>query len=566
MGCKAEACKECTQKCLLVHQRKKNSTIGATAFFKVMIGDQFSKVLFLPPKFAATVSSLVDQETFLEDSSGRQWNVALSNLNGSLAFERGWGSFALDHGLEVGNFLVFDYVMGSGFVVKIFNTTGCEKVDFPENSDVKKRARINGNSASKHDQCHKNEGSMNKQASSTSAMSLSEAVIHQSQCEPNDVEEILRAPEDMLHCDSSNGGAKHLAKAEYTEEPFYLINRDLRDNQGYDRNPAFDLFNFETWNNSGADVTGKAAVKDGRFPYDTDISLNSQMKTCFVVKDPAAKGMVSGVAATDALDFETIEKSHCSKEISKKASASGKNSCKNRTSGHLLTTSAMRLEGNKENISDMPIKGITKCQIAEGSGTAVSRDLSESMSENNQVALFPKENTSLIDGFSSAKQEFNGMSELVDVPVTTEMHDCQTRLSNDSKMIDRGHSPSSDMIAREKYRVAKVQLVDSVGTSSTYTACLSCLVAKESQSFLELPTCLPSSYHGKGRMERRVVFLQDPAMRLWPVLYHERSGFTILTSGWEAFSKANGIQPGDECVFGVERASEGIYGVRIARK
>ncbi|KAG6635014.1 hypothetical protein I3843_11G011900 [Carya illinoinensis] len=489
MCCKAEACKECTQKCLLVHQRKKNSMSGATAFFKVMIGDQFSKVLFLPPKFAATVSSLVDQETFLEDSSGQQWNVALSNLNGSLAFDRGWGSFALDHGLEVGNFLVFNYVMGSGFVVKIFNTTGCEKIDFPENSNVKKRARINGNGnlAAKHDQCHRNEGSMNNQASSTSAMSLSEAVLHQSQCEPNDVEAIPRAPEDMLHCDSSNGGAKHLAKAEYIEEPFYLINRDLQDNQGYDRNPVFDLFNFETWNNSGADVTSKSAVKDGRFPYDTDISLNSQMKTCFVVKDPVAKGIVSGVATTDALDFETIEKSHCSEEISKKASASGNNSCKNRTSGHLLTTSAIRLEGNKENISDVPIKGITKCQIAEGSGAAVSRDLSESMSENNQVALSPKENTSLIDGFSSAKQEFNGMSELVDVPVTSDMRDCQTRLWNDSKMIDQVHSPSSDMIASEKYRGAKVEHVDSVGTSSTYTASLSCLVAKESQSFLVFP-------------------------------------------------------------------------------
>lgn len=55
---------------------------------------------------------------------------------------------------------------------------------------------------------------------------------------------------------------------------------------------------------------------------------------------------------------------------------------------------------------------------------------------------------------------------------------------NDSKMIDQVHSPSSDMIASEKYRGAKVEHVDSVGTSSTYTASLSCLVAKESQSFL----------------------------------------------------------------------------------
>ena len=36
-------------------------------------------------------------------------------------------------------------------------------------------------------------------------------------------------------------------------------------------------------------------------------------------------------------------------------------------------------------------------------------------------------------------------------------------------------------------------------------------------------------------------------MRLWPVLYHERSGFKILTNGWKSFRKANNIQPGDEC-------------------
>lgn len=67
-------------------------------------------------------------------------------------------------------------------------------------------------------------------------------------------------------------------------------------------------------------------------------------------------------------------------------------------------------------------------------------------------------------------------------------------------------------------------------------------------------------------MQRKVVFLRDPAMRLWPVIYHERSCFRVLISGWEAFSKANSIRPGDECVFGVESDSEGIYGVHIAHR
>lgn len=82
----------------------------------------------------------------------------------------------------------------------------------------------------------------------------------------------------------------------------------------------------------------------------------------------------------------------------------------------------------------------------------------------------------------------------------------------------------------------------------------------------ELPTCLPSSYKGRMKMERKVVYLRDSAMRMWPVLYHERPNFKILTSGWKDFSKANLIQPGDECVFSLENDLEAIYGVHIARR
>lgn len=45
MGGKVEACVGCTQKCLLLHKKKKNSSPVVSSFFKVMIGDQFSKVL-----------------------------------------------------------------------------------------------------------------------------------------------------------------------------------------------------------------------------------------------------------------------------------------------------------------------------------------------------------------------------------------------------------------------------------------------------------------------------------------------------------------------------------------
>lgn len=74
------------------------------------------------------------------------------------------------------------------------------------------------------------------------------------------------------------------------------------------------------------------------------------------------------------------------------------------------------------------------------------------------------------------------------------------------------------------------------------------------------------TYRGRPKTDRRVVYLRDSVMRLWPVLYIERNYFKTLASGWEAFSKANNIQPGDECVIGIENGVEGICSVQIISK
>ncbi|KAB1217296.1 hypothetical protein CJ030_MR4G021025 [Morella rubra] len=558
MGCKMEACAECTKQCVLIHGKKKNSSLVVNSFFKVMIGDGFSKVLFLPPKFAATVSSLVNQKTFLEDSSGQQWRITISNLDGSLAFEQGWSSFVEDHGLKVGDFLVFNYILESGFVVKIFNATGCEKLDFSENTNACRRTRFNGNSTGRHHQCCKtDEGSMNKQSSSTSIVSASDAEIGQSQSELKNVEETVKVPENIFKNENSSGMTTHVSKPEYMEEPYFLINRDLGDKQGDDRSPLFDLFSLEMANNSsGANVANKAFIKDAKFFH----TVKSQTETCLVVKDPVAK---------------------------------------------VVTT----LARNEENVSYMPNGGITKCLVPEGL---------ESVSQKIQGAVSPEERTLLIDDCPSAKQKSKATPEFWDVPTAGEMPDCQCGLVKEEPVkmtpdlcshqkitgekmtgeiiglvkeepvkmtpdlcsrkkmtqeiwdeIKGEHGQNSGTTVRAKdnvLRVVKSEPVDSVGISSPIKTRLSCLVTTENQSYLELPRCLPSSCRGLSRIGRKVVFLQDPAMRLWPVLYHETSGFKILSSGWEAFSKANNVQPGDECVFLLVSEPESLYGVRIARR
>ncbi|KAF3629909.1 putative nuclear transcription factor Y subunit C-1-like isoform X1 [Capsicum annuum] len=99
-------------------------------------------VQYFPPKFARSVSHLTDQKTYLEDSSGRRWRVRVCKRDGSLAIKQGWPEFSSEHGLKLGEFLVFHYVPGKHFIVQIFGTSACEKIKFC--SDIgkgRKRAR-----------------------------------------------------------------------------------------------------------------------------------------------------------------------------------------------------------------------------------------------------------------------------------------------------------------------------------------------------------------------------------------------------------------------------------------
>jgi len=101
----------------------------------------------VPPRFAR-LASLVAQETHLEDSNGRKWNVILSDYNGSVVIKKGWNRFVLDHGIQLGDFVVFYYIRGSHFIVQIYGTHGCEKLSLSgENAYQNKRAKTTKYSA-----------------------------------------------------------------------------------------------------------------------------------------------------------------------------------------------------------------------------------------------------------------------------------------------------------------------------------------------------------------------------------------------------------------------------------
>ncbi|KAH0467002.1 hypothetical protein IEQ34_004240 [Dendrobium chrysotoxum] len=99
------------------------------SFFKVLIGD-FKDVLFIPPMAACTLKGLAKKYVYIEDADGKYWNVKMSMVDGSLAFQNGWCDFVSDHCITVGEFVLFTYTGGLIFAARIFGTNALERVNF----------------------------------------------------------------------------------------------------------------------------------------------------------------------------------------------------------------------------------------------------------------------------------------------------------------------------------------------------------------------------------------------------------------------------------------------------
>ncbi|KAJ7956109.1 B3 domain-containing protein [Quillaja saponaria] len=579
----ARACAECAKHCQLLHGKKKNSSDVVTSFFKVMIGDKFSEVLYLPPKFGPTVSALVDQKTILEDSQGQRWEVTITIVDESFAFQKGWNDFSLSHDLEVGDFLVFNYIMGSHFVVRIYNRTACEKVEFLKNRNKKKRTRNDRNSTTK-DGLHRQstESIINRQGSSASVVSTSDVQINPPQCEVDDVEDVQRNTISASNFGNGNRSTEPLSKVVFWEDPL-MIHRDLGDKQTEERGPTFDVLNYEIWNNSAGDGNNKHTIGDAGFPV-LETFLTSQYEASLYTTDQVSEGTVRKVPFPDASESQVIAKNKCPEEKDKLASACCKSNCGDKTSKHLALTSIMplietgeyysllsnrevwkcqtpkgsvQLEENEENVSTRLAQ---KSQFAKGSDNSQSRELLETTKKELVDMMRPD----MCSSEEIGKEIFGGMLKTI----KKELVEIGQETLGSSKVNRVECGQSAHLFSNDDGAVFEVEKAETVGYCGIHklnTANISCVVAADNPNFLELPTCLPSSSVG-GEKLRRVVLLQDPSSRLWSVLYHEHTAFKILGSGWKAFLEANYVLPGDECVFRIENELEDIYAVHIVRR
>ncbi|XP_042504660.1 uncharacterized protein LOC122081552 isoform X2 [Macadamia integrifolia] len=481
-----KCCTECSQKCLLIHGKRDPSPI-AVSFFKVLVDDRFTKFLFIPPKFACSVCSMLGEKAYLEDSNGRRWSVRLSTIDGSLAFRQGWDEFASDHFLKIGQFLIFTYIIGSHFVVQIYDESGCEKLNFPLKLHSGGGKKANPKLSSDHLPSDSetyvpkeapsfliDRGSRNEQGSNSTSPSASNIEIINSAFK--DAQKTEMAGKKASLCHITQERPKSQPAVDHEEVPFYIIDRDNMTEQGETRTSHFDLSSFEMFRDkSGAGQMEEASVAIGKkhSPYH---------------------------------------------------------------------------EKEKRN-PDMPN---IVCELGARHNT---------INLGSRSAVKPKmEEIPLVGSSGSVPQIVTKMSACFDVPVVLEMEK-----GKKVRVIKEEFEEKVNLSTKDKekaYKPVKIEPKDSDDLSAPNLIKFCYSVTAVTQSWLELPTV---SRKGKPKMERKIVLLRDSAGRVWPVLYQERCEFRGLTSGWKAFAKANNIQPGDVCLFGVENQSEGLLRVNIVR-
>ncbi|KAL2932773.1 hypothetical protein RDABS01_015892 [Bienertia sinuspersici] len=243
MVSKMGACAECSRSCSSLHRTKHDPYPIVSSFFKVMFGNQFSEMLIIPPKFARNIMAMQSRSTYLEDQTGQKWEVELSNVNGSLAFRKGWHEFSVDHGIELGDFLAFHYFKGSHFIVQIFGRSGCEKpMIFNAKDYQNKRAKLTNTDSIPGSSI---DSSCKVSPAKDCLNSCSNADVHRRM---DDVQKPEKSPEVRVNGPRERNISKRPrdSSIDHLIEPCFITNRNTSYSREDDhRDHLFDLSVFE---------------------------------------------------------------------------------------------------------------------------------------------------------------------------------------------------------------------------------------------------------------------------------------------------------------------------------
>ncbi|KAL3849517.1 hypothetical protein ACJIZ3_011399 [Penstemon smallii] len=109
-------------------------SIQRNSFFKVMINENFNKIIILyfmqqlPPVFVKLHAEILPVKAKLRTSLGETWNVKLEKRNDNrYFFTRRWNKFVKYFGIQFGEFVMFTLSGNSIFYVTVFGINQCEK-------------------------------------------------------------------------------------------------------------------------------------------------------------------------------------------------------------------------------------------------------------------------------------------------------------------------------------------------------------------------------------------------------------------------------------------------------
>ncbi|XP_019434019.1 PREDICTED: B3 domain-containing protein Os02g0598200-like isoform X5 [Lupinus angustifolius] len=520
-------CSECTRKCRFLHGKGKSSSLLHTSFFKVMIGEDFSKYMYVPPKFYHNVSvgDLLDKQIILEDPSGEQWKVTVSFVYGSIAFKEGWSAFSFDHGLKIGDFLIFNYTSESHFDVLIYDESACNMLDFSKTRNQKKRSRGRNDSSVK-------DGLLVRQGLKASGVSISDLPKMKRQHREVDLGGTQHNIEKVSNYDNINATTKSVCIEDYGEDPCYMTSRGLGETERDAKTSMFDVLDCEILNNCDVNGTWKVATVDSNV-CDVDCGSHAcQNEAIICNKDPLYERILGKGAASDPSELKL---SRCNHSLGQKDNSAYDKNC------------TLKLKENSENNSIMSNRKVRECQFAEGLGQ-MSKEIK-------------KEHVDMTPSVYKYKDELPATGQTSE-RFKSELQDTTPFVYKDNLLLATG---SSKVIKREPGQSLQPFNEDNESHSQT-AATVSCDVPTDIDTFLELPAPLPLSNKRGIKMKRLVVYLRDELMNLWPVFYHEQSNFYALTEGWSEYRKANNIQPRDLCIFGAENESNRIIAVNIVHK
>ncbi|XP_045803474.1 uncharacterized protein LOC123897020 isoform X2 [Trifolium pratense] len=557
-----QVCLSCLHNCRFFHSHR-TPTTSPNSFYKLIRPhtDDFN-VLYLPPKLNHIMSTLIGKKINLEDSAGGRTIVTISKVDGSFAFKEGWDVFSKEHGLEIGDIVVFNFINKLNFDVKIYDESVCERLDFSKKRNGRKRDR-------------------------------SGKFVRQN------------CIENISENDNEDRRVRSKCTSEHIEDPCYITsyiyqNDDLA---VFNKDPMLEevLGTGDTSYASKLLLLGRNSYlgETDKSAYDDSSALihgqNKEQKSIMFDREAQECQLVESLGSAEA----TISKDESPSNALEVEIFGRNNSLVDSDKGVHDESPPLKLEENKKGKSIISQKEIEECQFAEGLGSDSAaeercnkiRNFLNAQIHIGEMKEVPMNMTPKIGSFNFndilhatelpkvVKGEFN---QDIDRHFETAATVSSVVLTDNDRMNAKQEPNDTSNLLNDRIHFGEIKEVpmemtpklgsfndklNATGSPEVIEGEFNEAEAAETVTsevltnnhYLKLSLCLSLSRAGIGT-KGMVVLLRDPLGRLWPVLCHKK---TWLASGWLDFQRENNIKPGDVCVFRVVNKFERIISVHI---